>query len=112
MNWKKAMPIIKGVLFFLIFVILYILSMACMTYYHEGVHQQIFARFDIKSTVHYDFLWMGGQTIAEDYPVCKTECQQLHAWNEIIGYSLIAFSHMLWFLFWACMIWTMFREGK
>ena len=108
---QKTWKAIQTILSIIVVLALFILSMACITYYHEAAHQQIFNSYHINSTVEYDFLWLGGRTIAVDGESCL-ECKALNNWNDIIGYNIMAFVISLWCLLWAYLIWTKSKEKK
>jgi len=95
---KKALKFIRTVLSMILLVALFLLSIANLAYFHEHVHKAIFKSYDINSIIEYDFLWLGGKTIA-DRPCPTEECKSLNNWNEIIGYALSALVISLW-----CMI--------
>jgi hypothetical protein len=53
---------------------------------HENIHVQIFRSYGIESEVFWD--WDRAYTRPED--ACPTEkCEELHNWNELIGYYLL-----------------------
>ena len=87
---------------------LFILSMASLTFYHESTHQSIYSYYNVSSRIEYEFLWLGGWTIAER-PCPNEQCANLQNLNEIVGYNLIAFVISLW-----CILWTylLYKKGN
>jgi len=97
---KTTKRAIRKIASTILMAVLFISSMASITYYHENVHKEIFRSYGIDSTIEYNFLWMGGRTITNE--TCSTEqCTISHNQNEIIGYSLSALVVALW-----CMLFT------
>ena len=97
---KALKRILNGFLLF----VLFITSIAGSTYYHENAHQQIYSSYHINSVIKYDFLWLGGATLAEK-PCPNEACSNMHNWNEIIGYNLTAFIVAIWCFLFAYMLW-------
>lgn len=112
-TWLKAKKILKGLAFVVIFITLFVSSMAGLTYYHENAHKQIYARYGIASKIVYGTLWMEGQTLIldkEDVALCTSECYRFQMWNEIIGYHVAAAMQSAWFVLLAIFIWISFRK--
>jgi len=101
---SKFKIIVKRLIYVAVLFSLFILSIAGSTYYHENAHVAIYNSYHINSVIEYDFLWMGGATLAEK-PCPTEECYNMHNWNEIVGYSLTAFIIALWCIFYAYIAW-------
>jgi hypothetical protein len=105
-QWIKTLIVMAAL------IIIYFFAQNCITYYHESVHQTIYASYNISSYVTIDYLFGGGKTYAEEACPMNSECENLHNWNEIVTYNMSAFVFNLWCMLWFYLIWQWAANEK
>lgn len=74
-----------------------------LTVMHETAHQQIAFAYGNNSSIHYNFMFVGGETVIDGN---ISENQKLaQSFNESIGYHSVAFGCLLSLLFISFLIW-------
>lgn len=96
MGWKNILSFF--VLAISVLVLIYIVGLGYIRV-HEKIHQDTFARYEIKSKTEINPIWLSGFTIPETRDTCNDYCELQHALNDIIGYHVAVFIFNTWALF-------------
>lgn len=91
---SKMRKIAKLIWFYILSLILFTGITGNFVYVHEKVHQTIYAKYDVNSSVHImtgPLKFLSGTvayTVTEDNSNCTDECVRLQIENEIYGYNV------------------------
>ena len=62
---------------------------------HEDIHQHIFSRYNINSTVSLNYFELSGTTTPTSYKNCNDSCKMQNTLNDIFGYYISLFIYFI-----------------
>ena len=101
----------------IMYVILMFGSFAVFMIMHENQHKQVFNEYGINSTIEYEFMYISGKTIPNDYHLTEERLISMrnkHIDVEIVGYNFVVLLFMI-FMFnfiYVILIITLMKEKR